>query len=401
MSGREFLFGRLDHVAGQPDRVEVGIRLREPVEQVERAVHDVVGVVAPVEKEPLGGLVQLRQARLTTGRCRPGQEAFRVHARVEPAAGKQQPEVVAQAVGGYAGVHQDRPDEVERQFGERRHPQAGDRRVERAPPDPLVLWRALEAGSLPQRGPVGSALVICRCHSGHRGCQAGWPARAGTTPPRSEGLPGSHRADRGQLRPGGCRSGRRSASATRDAPLSRGPHESSRNRSSSRMLTLRGEAGTVLGDSSGLTGANAVADRMAADLAHEAAGTCSARRCRTRRGGPGPGCRPRTGRSVPAAGPGRARRDPRSSGVTAAGSGTSPCSTPMTATAWNSRPFIACMVPARTPCVPPRPLSGVVVMPSAFSISRASRTRLADRAVTPMACGSMPIASHERICSAS
>ena len=29
-------------------------------------------------------------------------------------------------------------------------------------------------------------------------------------------------------------------------------------------------------------------------------------------------------------------------------------------------------------------------MPSAFSVSRASRTRLADRAVTPMACGSMP-----------
>jgi len=32
----------------------------------------------------------------------------------------------------------------------------------------------------------------------------------------------------------------------------------------------------------------------------EAAGTCSACRCRRRSGGPGPGCRPRTARSVPA-----------------------------------------------------------------------------------------------------
>ena len=38
--------------------------------------------------------------------------------------------------------------------------------------------------------------------------------------------------------------------------------------------------------------------------------------------------------------------------------GTRPCSTPMTATAWNSRPFIACMVPTRTACVLPRPLAG-------------------------------------------
>ncbi len=73
----------------------------------------------------------------------------------------------------------------------------------------------------------------------------------------------------------------------------------------------------------------------------------------------------------------------------------------MTVTAWNSRPFIACMVPARTAWTVCRPLSGTVTMPSAFSISRASRTRLADLAVTPMACGSMPSASQERICSAS
>ena len=72
MSGCEFVFGRLDHVAGQPDRAEVRVRLREPVEQVECAVHNVVGVVAATTQEPLGGLVDLRQARLATRRCRPG-----------------------------------------------------------------------------------------------------------------------------------------------------------------------------------------------------------------------------------------------------------------------------------------------------------------------------------------
>jgi hypothetical protein len=89
------------------------------------------------------------------------------------------------------------------------------------------------------------------------------------------------------------------------------------------------------------------------------------------------------------------------SAVIVAGSGTSPRSTPTTATAWNSSPFIACMVPAMTACAPPRALSGVVTIPAALSASRASRTRSADRAVTPMADGSMPRASHERTCSAS
>ncbi len=58
---------------------------------------------------------------------------------------------------------------------------------------------------------------------------------------------------------------------------------------------------------------------------------------------------------------------------------------------------MACMVPARTAGVLLRPLSEMVVMPAAFSASRASRTRAADRAATPMACGSMPAASQERI----
>ena len=52
-------FGRLDHVARQRDSVEVGIRLGQPIEQVERAINDVVGVVAAIEKEPLGWFVQL------------------------------------------------------------------------------------------------------------------------------------------------------------------------------------------------------------------------------------------------------------------------------------------------------------------------------------------------------
>jgi hypothetical protein len=42
------------------------------VQQVERAIHDVVRVVAAVEEEPRGGFVQLGQAQLTAGRCRPG-----------------------------------------------------------------------------------------------------------------------------------------------------------------------------------------------------------------------------------------------------------------------------------------------------------------------------------------
>jgi hypothetical protein len=41
------------------------------------------------------------------------------------------------------------------------------------------------------------------------------------------------------------------------------------------------------------------------------------------------------------------------------------------------------------------------MMPLAFSASRASPTRPAERAATPMACGSMPVLSQERICSAS
>ena len=65
-------FSHLDHVARQPDGVEVGIRLGQPVQQVERAIHDVVRVVAAVEEEPLGGFVQLGQAQLTAGCCRPG-----------------------------------------------------------------------------------------------------------------------------------------------------------------------------------------------------------------------------------------------------------------------------------------------------------------------------------------
>ena len=86
--------------------------------------------------------------------------------------------------------------------------------------------------------------------------------------------------------------------------------------------------------------------------------------------------------------------------MTAAGAGTRPCSTPITATAWNSRPFIACMVPARTALGFPRPFSETVAMPSASSACRASRTSPADRAATPIACGSRPAESHPRTRSA-
>ena len=312
MPGREFLFGRLDHVAGQPDGTEVGVRLREPAEQVERAVHDVVGVVAAVEQEPPGRLVQRGQARLPAGCCRPGQEAFRVQLRVEPAAGKQQPEVVAQAVGGYAGVHQDRLG------GGRDSP--GNIAIPRRPiavlnARPQIPWSCgvpWKPAACPQRGPVGSALVVGRRDSGHRGRQAGWPARQ----QRVSLGPGILQVGVEPAEDGGDlagAAGRRSASATSDALLSRGRHESSRSQSSSRMLTCRGEARDRARRLSG-AGRRRRCRRADGGSGSAAAGTCSARRCRTRRDGPGPECRPRTGRSVPAAGPGRARRGPRSPG---------------------------------------------------------------------------------------
>jgi hypothetical protein len=70
--GRLLRSSGLDHVARQPDGVEVGIRIGQPVQQVECAIHDVVRVVAAVEEEPRGGFVQLGQTQLTAGRCRPG-----------------------------------------------------------------------------------------------------------------------------------------------------------------------------------------------------------------------------------------------------------------------------------------------------------------------------------------
>ena len=136
---RDFLARGLDDAYRKPDAVQVGIGIGQAVQQVQAAVDHVEGVVPAVGEEPPGGNVQLRQAQVPSRSRRPGQEALGVEPGVEPTAGQQQPEVVAQAVGGQAGVHQDRPDEVQRQVGERRHAQAVDRPVEGAPPDALVL----------------------------------------------------------------------------------------------------------------------------------------------------------------------------------------------------------------------------------------------------------------------
>ncbi len=57
---------------------------------------------------------------------------------------------------------------------------------------------------------------------------------------------------------------------------------------------------------------------------------------------------------------------------------------------------MVCIVPVRTAGTWLRPLSEAVVMPAAFSASRTSRIRAADRTVTPMAWGSRPAESHER-----
>ena len=76
--------------------------------------------------------------------------------------------------------------------------------------------------------------------------------------------------------------------------------------------------------------------------------------------------------------------------VSAEGAGTMPSATPMTATAWNSRPFMPCMVPTRTASLLDLADSETVRMPAASSAAAASFTIQLDRAATPIACGSMP-----------
>ncbi len=188
----------------EADAVQVRVRVGKAVQQVQAAVDYVEGVISAMGEEPSGGNVKLRQAQ-SPARCRrPGQEALRVHPRIKSTAGKQQPEVVAQTVAGDAGVHQDRSDEVERQLGEGRHSQMGNRPVECASPDSLILRRATVACSLPQLGPVDSAVIPRRCHPGHGSGQAGRPPEQERLPldPRISQLP--RRGDRGQLPPGQC-----------------------------------------------------------------------------------------------------------------------------------------------------------------------------------------------------
>ena len=58
-------------------------------------------------------------------------------------------------------------------------------------------------------------------------------------------------------------------------------------------------------------------------------------------------------------------------GVTAAGAGTVPASTLMTATAWNFSPFMRCAVPTRTAFLELRVVSARVGTPAALSAERA------------------------------
>lgn len=53
--------------------------------------------------------------------------------------------------------------------------------------------------------------------------------------------------------------------------------------------------------------------------------------------------------------------------MTAAGIGTTPSDTPKTATAWNSSPFVPCMVPTRTASFDALAVSDAVLMPALSS----------------------------------
>src|SRR5208283_4943104 len=88
---------RIDEAFREPDAVQVRLRAGQAVEQVQAAVKEIKGAIAALGEEPSRGNVKLRQAQLTTRRGRPGQQALRVHPRIKPMAGNQEPEERAQA----------------------------------------------------------------------------------------------------------------------------------------------------------------------------------------------------------------------------------------------------------------------------------------------------------------
>ena len=174
--GRDFLLRHLDEAGRQADAIQVRIRVRQPVEQVQAAVHHVEGIVAALDQEPLRRDMQRAETPFPARRCCPGQEALRVHPGIMPAPVEQQPEVIAQAEVGQPGVHQDRAHVGQGKAGERGHAESLDRPVEGPPPDPLIECGPLEPSDLPQDRPVHPAQEVLGRDSGHGGRQAGRPA---------------------------------------------------------------------------------------------------------------------------------------------------------------------------------------------------------------------------------
>ena len=91
---------RVDEGPGEPGTGQVGVTAGQPVQQVQAAVGQVEGLISALGEEPSRGNVQIRQAQPAARRGRPGQEALRVQAGIEPAAGKEQPEEPGEAGGG-------------------------------------------------------------------------------------------------------------------------------------------------------------------------------------------------------------------------------------------------------------------------------------------------------------
>ncbi|MFS2293780.1 MAG: hypothetical protein FWJ90_13945 [Actinomadura sp.] len=151
---------------GQPDPEQVGLGVVQAAEQKHDPIERVVGVLAPVEKETLHRLVQGGETPLPAES--PAHERVRVQPGIAFRLFKEQPEEVAQAVGRYPGVHEDRTQIGLAHAGEGGQAELRQGLGESLPPHCLILRGARVLRDFPERGPKGVVLVFRGGDTGER-----------------------------------------------------------------------------------------------------------------------------------------------------------------------------------------------------------------------------------------